>query len=1133
MSMVLLTFFMLNMAHAQKKKLTHAEYDKKAELRIKNFKLPEGMKVELWADESQTTNPAAIYFDSQGRLYVTEIHRWRHGVDDIRARRFMLFEDIAIQNSEDRIKMFKNHLDKAPINTAKPPMSWYTKAADEIRLLEDTNNDGRADKATLYAGKFNDPLDGPGIGIIERDNKIYYTNIPHLWMLEDTNGDGVADKRKSLQDGFGIRMSFSGHDMHGLIWGPDGKLYWTIGDRGYSIKTKEGKTFHGPNEGAAFRCNPDGTDVEVFYDRLRNPQELAFDDYGNLFTADNDGDGGDLERINYLVEGGDSGWHAGHQALMSFSSDYHFRSNVSTNEKKLMNAWMVEDMWKTPQDHQPEFILPGVGQINGGPSGFVFNPSNSMGKEYDDKFFVIHYKGSLAATSVTSFDIEDSGAGFKTANHNLFFKGSNCVDIDFGPDGKLYISDYNYGGWLNQNVGNIYTMSLPNEINKPEVKENEKLLKSDYSKFDNAKLYTLLGRDHLQIRQRAQFELAKRGAEGKKLFLKAASDKAADTFTRIHGVWGLGQMAYTDKSVDLNPLMTLIKDANDQVRIQSARVLGDHRFAAAETVLIEALKDKHARVAMYAGIGLGRISSANAEAALIDAIRKNDNKDLFLRHGLIMGLAGIKDKSVYAKYITDSSAAVRLATLLTYRRFKDAKIAEFLNDKDTSIFYEAIRAINDLPINAATPALAKVLDRYTSGKVELKTKVDQFIHHRIINANYYNATAADAARLLKYAANAGVPDRQRIEALAAIENWNDKHPMDNTTGLPRPQPKNRADITATVKANAAPVFTAAKGKVLALATRVAGKFGYELSSKVLTAQVLDPATDVAVRFEALSSLEKRKVAGLDGIATKLLKDKKQEIRNKALITLSAVNPTAGIEAALSIAKSGSAKDKQNAYSVLTGKDDARVNGLLAAELDKLIKGKIQQEISLDVIDAAKLSQDAAVKAKLAEYEKSIPAGNLMAKFMPALKGGDVAKGKDVFLNHGAAQCIRCHKVNGFGADVGPDLSTIGKDKDRKYILEGIVDPGAQVAPGFGMISMTLKNGTAVGGIFAKETKTEYHIKSPDGKITKYKKSEVATKQPPMSGMPPMHLLLKPKEIRDLVAYLATLKKKQKGKKNSH
>ena len=202
-----------------------------------------------------------------------------------------------------------------------------------------------------------------------------------------------------------------------------------------------------------------------------------------------------------------------------------------------MNSWETEEMWKVLEG-QPEFILPGIGQINGGPSGFVFNPSNSLGKKYDDKFFVIHFKGSVSRTSVTMFDIEDHGAGFKTANHELFFSGSNCVDIDFGPDGKLYISDYNYSGWLNQDVGNIYTMFLPEELKKAEVKKTKSFL-LDYSKFDNEKLYKLLSRDHQRIRQAAQFELAKRGSDGQKLFLKAATDKSAHVFTRIHGVWGL------------------------------------------------------------------------------------------------------------------------------------------------------------------------------------------------------------------------------------------------------------------------------------------------------------------------------------------------------------------------------------------------------------------------------------------------------------------------------------------------------------------------------------------------------------------------------------------------------------------
>ena len=119
--------------------------------------------------------------------------------------------------------------------------------------------------------------------------------------------------------------------------GPDGKLYFSIGDRGFNVTTREGKLAV-PDTGSVFRCDPDGSELEVFATGLRNPQELAFDQYGNLFTGDNNSDSGDKARWVYLVEGGDSGWRIGYQFMESPYS---------------RGPWNAERMWHPPQAAGP------------------------------------------------------------------------------------------------------------------------------------------------------------------------------------------------------------------------------------------------------------------------------------------------------------------------------------------------------------------------------------------------------------------------------------------------------------------------------------------------------------------------------------------------------------------------------------------------------------------------------------------------------------------------------------------------------------------------------------------------------------------------------------------------------------
>ena len=120
----------------------------------------------------------------------------------------------------------------------------------------------------------------------------FSTCIPDLLELQTTTGSGKADVVKVLQR-FGGRVGFLGHDVHGLRMGPDGKLYFSIGDYGANIDLKRTRS---TTRNTAVTVDPDGSGLEIFAYGLRNPQELVFDEYGSLWTGDNNS-GGDPARF--------------------------------------------------------------------------------------------------------------------------------------------------------------------------------------------------------------------------------------------------------------------------------------------------------------------------------------------------------------------------------------------------------------------------------------------------------------------------------------------------------------------------------------------------------------------------------------------------------------------------------------------------------------------------------------------------------------------------------------------------------------------------------------------------------------------------------------------------------------------
>ena len=142
----------------------------------------------------------------------------------------------------------------------------------------------------------------------------------------------------------------------------------------------------------------------------------------------------------------------------------------------------------------------------------------------------------------------------------------------------------------------------------------------------------------------------------------------------------------------------------------------------------------------------------------------------------------------------------------------------------------------------------------------------------------------------------------------------------------------------------------------------------------------------------------------------------------------------------------------------------------------------------------------------------------------ALSGGNAENGRRLFHEKVEFLCVRCHRVEGGGVStVGPDLTGIGTRRDREYLLRALVNPGVDIAPGFEFATIQLKNGGSQAGIVRKESEKSLHLEVADQggmRLQEIGKADIRERQS-TSAMPPLVSLMNPRELRDLVEYVAT------------
>lgn len=1062
---------------------------------LAGFQLDEGWRALLWASEPLLANPVVFSVENPGSILVCET--WRQadkGVPDNRDHPQWLNDDLSAQTVADREAYYIKHY---PAVAA----TWATHH-DRIVRVEDRNGDGVAEASSVFADGFNKLPDGTGSGVLNLNGSVFYTCIPDMWLLRDEDGDGQAEVRRSLGRGFGVRTALRGHDMHGLVLGADGRIYWSIGDRGYNITTLDGAHLMDPGSGAVFRCFPDGHGLEVVCTGLRNPQELAFDDHFNLFTCDNNSDHEDRARIVQIVEGGETGWRMNFQTLGD------------------RGPWVAEGWWKPRFEDQASFLIPTIAPLGSGPSGFACNPGTGMPEKYRGAFLLADFLGGRSHSGIRAFTLAEAGATFRLEKDWHLVKGVLATDVEFGPDGAVWISDW-VDGWVGAGKGRIYRM-LPEDAGlAAQAQQTRTLLARDLRGAATAELALLLGHADRRVRLAAHSALASRGATAE---LANAAQHHEQPLARLHGVFGLWQLGLAGTNVSA-PLTALLTHNDAEVRTQAVRVVGDLRLASCADALRALLDVAHPRVAFAAAIALGRIHDGDSVGALLLLAERNNDADALLRHAARMGLAGCAESHELLRLRDHASAAVRRCAVLALRRQRSAKLSGYLADPDASIRLEAARAIYDIPVIGAFGALADQLQY-------------EILHHatprlllRAVAAAAQLGRQQDVQCLADIAANPAADSAVRQAALDELVTWDSPFLRDRVLNEVRQRTPRVAGAALDMLLHTAlQPCTASSDESLALAAAEAAKKYWQADLRTsLTDLANNSKRAVATRLAALKALAAH--AAIDPTALAVfLQEKAPQLRSGAAALLARSDPTRALPLLDRALHSTDSAEVQAAVAGVADIKTPEAAALLESALGRARANELAPGAVLDLVEALRI-RDASLQKQAKAFEQELAQRGGLGAFALCLTGGDSNAGRKVFLEKSEVSCTKCHLVKGAmpeaGFRAGPELSHIATQRTREELLQSILTPNAVLTEGWVSVNLETMADGVVSGRLMKEDAEGYDLEIGDTGTPEHRrvlKNTVLSRYGDGSAMPgDLASKLTRRELRDLVEYLGSLR----------
>jgi putative membrane-bound dehydrogenase-like protein len=1002
---------------------------KAAEECVKNFGAAAGLTVSLFASEPMVRNPTDIDVDAYGRVWVAEAVNYRSS--------------------------FK-------------PWGVIEPAGDRIVILEDTNHDGTADKETVF---YQDPSINSPIGICVLGNKVIVSDSPNVFVLTDTDGDGRADRRELLFTGIGGYDH--DHGVHAFSFGPDGKLYFNMGNESKQLRYPLNKELplHGPvgvvastpvvdlagNEvkpdgkpyrmGMVFRCNPDGSDVETLAWNFRNPYEVAVDSFGTIWQSDNDDDGNHGTRINYIMQYGNYGY-----------CDERNGAGWSVGWDKAHAEGAPEDSKPLYEWHQ---LDPGVvpNLLNtgaGAPAGIAIYEGSALPRVFRGQ--MIHSEPGIRL--IRSYPTTKNRAGYSAGVTNMLWTSDTWFrpsDLCVAPDGSVMAADWNdaaVGGHNMADVklaamtGRIYRLSgagsdysCPN-LDLKSVDGCVTALASPNSatrylawtrlhamqqKAEKPLLKLWNGKDPL-LQARALQLLAR--IKGREQRYVTAALKSPNEDLRIAGL-----RIAQELRLDIIPLVqTLVRDTSPQVGRECAIALRHNKSPAAPKLWADLANQYDGRDPWYLeALGIGADENWDS---FFDAWQQKAGDPLATKAGrdIVWRSRSHKTAGLLAKWI--GNPAVSEADRKRFFRSLDFCP---LPERNESLLELAGLRKGPAPVDKARSieALSRLKQYDLEGSPEVKAAVERM------------------ARDL----------RGKPEFIELVREFNLHGQQDALLEIAGKSPFDGANVEAVrLLIERKHIDTLRAGLTRSNAVPIARGLGGTSSRQMLS--LLSPIVS-----DHTKSLELRKAA---------------------VQSMAQIKP--GCEALLKLAS----------------------DGKMSEDL------KLAAAVELSAVRWEAIRAEAASLLPLPKTKDSEtlpPIGEL------ARRKGDPILGQQVFRSE-IVGCYKCHQVNGFGVDFGPNLSEIGTKLGKDALYEAILQPSAGISFGYEAWQLTLKNGDEPYGLISSETPTELVLRTVGGAKTTYLKAEIASRiQQKLSIMPAgLQQNMAVGELVDLVEYLFSLKK---------